>query len=435
MRASDVVCLSYAGDLPDGGCHVGGFADLGLDEDVSLDHLGLRVISVVATLSQRSRPGAHGLLRGKGAAITIEELGEFGLIDAITRAMARASGITPASVAIGPGDDAAVLHANGMVVATTDMMIEGRHFRADWSSAADIGHKAAARNLADVAAMGATPAALLVAFAGPGKLEVSWVTDLAAGIASEGAAAGASVAGGDTSSSDKVMIAITALGELAGRTPVRRSGARPGDVIAVAGRLGSAAAGYALLAAGMSAAAPGAGLTGQAATMAPGPAVPEPSVRDAAGAGPAVPEAAVRDAALSVLADAHRRPQPPYQAGPEAALLGATSMIDVSDGLIADLGHVSEASGVRIELRSSHLRSAPVADEESLRRAAEVLGSTDWLLWVLTGGDDHALVATFPAQVALPQSWTVVGTVAPGHGVAVDGRTWTDQGGWEHFRP
>src|SRR5258708_21008278 len=172
--------------------------------------------------------------------------------------MAAASGRAAASdrdgdsaVLRGTGDDAAVLRtADGRVVATTDMLIEGRHFRHDWSSAADIGHKAAARNLVDVAAMGAVPTALLVGFAGPGHLTVEWVTELAASIAAECAAAGAAVAGGDTSSAETVLLAITALGDLAGRDPVTRGGARPGDVVAVAGTLGSAAAGLDLLAAG-----------------------------------------------------------------------------------------------------------------------------------------------------------------------------------------
>src|SRR5215469_3087427 len=134
------------------------------------------------------------------AGITIGELGEFGLIAAITASMAAAAGEVGDALILGAGDDAAVVAApDGRVVATTDMLIEGRHFRLEWSSAADIGHKAAARNLADVAAMGAVPTALLVCFAGPGHLPVEWVSELAAGIAGECAEAGASVAGGDTS--------------------------------------------------------------------------------------------------------------------------------------------------------------------------------------------------------------------------------------------
>lgn len=302
------------------------------------------------------------------------------------------------AVLLGAGDDAAVLRApDGRTVATTDMMLEGRHFRREWSSASDIGHKAAARNLADIAAMGAVPTALLVAFAGPGDLSLQWVTDLASGIARECDEVGAVVAGGDTSSADKVIIAITALGDLAGQAPVTRSGARPGDLVAVAGQLGSAAAGLSLLAADADLSVPG--------------------LDNLAG-----------------LVQAHRRPRPPYAAGPAAGLLGATSMIDISDGLIADLGHIAEASDVRIELSSSLLGDDRIARRDALRQASALLGLPEWLPWVLTGGDDHALAATFPASAALPAAWTVVGAVTPGHGVLVDQHNWADRGGWEHFR-
>ena len=343
------------------------------------------------------------ILRKKAeTVITIGELGEFGLIAAITEAMAAVAGQlgdrgADSPLLVGAGDDAAVLRTADMrVVATTDMLIEGRHFRRDWSSAADIGHKAAARNLADVAAMGAVPTALLVGFAGPGHLAVEWVTDLAAGIAAECAAVGAVVAGGDTSSADTVLLAVTALGNLDGRDPVRRNGARPGDVVAVAGTLGSAAAGLDLLTAGIS--------------------------RDRSGV-----------ADLAGLVRAHRRPGPPYSAGPQAAALGATSLIDVSDGLVADLGHVALASGVRIELASRRVAAEPIARVGALKQAAKLLGRADWIRWVLTGGDDHALVATFPAGVVLPAVWTTVGFVAKGHGVAVDGEIWEGAGGWDHF--
>jgi len=286
------------------------------------------------------------------------------------------------------------------------MLIEGRHFRREWSSACDIGRKAAARNLADIAAMGARPTALLVAFAGPADLEVSWVLDLVTGIARECAAAGASVAGGDTSGADTVMLAVTALGDLADREPVTRAGARPGDAVAVAGTLGAAAAGLALLTAGW-----------------------RPRSADPA-----------ESAALAGLVMAHRRPSPPYRAGPQAALLGATSMIDVSDGLIADLGHVAEASGVRVELRSDLLAAEPPVPVGALRAAATWLAGAGaepapaWLGWVLTGGDDHALAATFPADIALPADWTVVGKIAEGRDVQIDGRRWKERAGWEHFR-
>ncbi len=361
------------------------------------------------------------------AAITIGELGEFGLIAAITTAMAARSHAEGDAVILGPGDDAAVVATpDRRVVATTDMLIEGRHFRTDWSSATEIGHKAAARNLADVVAMGGVPTALLVCFAGPGHLSVDWVTELAVGIASECAAAGAAVAGGDTSSAETVVLAITALGDLGGRAPVTRSGARPADVVAVAGTLGSAAAGLDLLVGALDDHVGGVG--GESVGGTGGESVGR------VGGDRAAPVFDVGSSPeLAALVGAHRRPSPPYAAGPEAAALGASSMIDVSDGLIADVGHIAEASGVRIELSSAALGAEPIARVAALRQAADRLGKSNWLPWVLTGGDDHALVATFPPEVPLPDTWTRVGTVARGHGVSVDDRLWRGAGGWDHF--
>jgi thiamine-monophosphate kinase len=304
------------------------------------------------------------------------------------------------------------------VVATTDFLLEGRHFRRDWSGAADVGHKAAARSLADLAAMGAEPSALLVALAAPPGLPVSWARELAEGLAAECARAGAYVIGGDTARADHVLLAVTGLGDLAGRAPVLRSGAAPGDLVAVAGPLGPAAAGLALLTAG---------LTGD----------------------PLVAE--------------HLRPAPPYDAGPEAADLGATAMIDVSDGLLADLGHVAAASGVRIDLLSDALRpgdrlltaaravlavSSDRTDQAARPGAAAPPPAADapWteaLRWVLSGGEDHSLAATFPAGTRLPPRWRVIGTVhsgpghpgagRPGHGVVIDGQPWAETPGWDHF--
>src|SRR5579863_5890532 len=125
---------------------------------------------------------------------TLASLGEFGLITALS------SWLPPGRrTLVGIGDDAAVLAVpDGRVVATTDFLLEGRHFRRDWSSARDVGHKAAARSLADVAAMGAVPTAILVPLALPGDLPVSWARELAAGLAAECALVGAGIAGGDT---------------------------------------------------------------------------------------------------------------------------------------------------------------------------------------------------------------------------------------------
>jgi thiamine-monophosphate kinase len=342
---------------------------------------------------------------------TVAALGEFGLIAALSQWLPPTPGAP--RVLVGIGDDAAVLVApDGRVVATTDFLLEGRHFRRDWSTATDVGHKAAARSLADIAAMGAVPTGLLVALAAPADLPVSWARDLAAGLAAECARAGASVIGGDTARASSVLLATTGLGDLAGRDPVRRSGAAPGDLVAVAGPLGHAAAGLALLSAG----------------------IPE---------GP--------------LVAAHLRPAPPYDAGPEASALGATAMIDVSDGLMADVGHIASASGVLIDLarlRPGEPLLAAARAVTAARRHTDVArtdggispGPTDVppseaptpsaeaLRWMLTGGEDHSLAATFPPGAALPPRWTVIGAVRQGPaGVVVDGQPWAGSAGWDHF--
>jgi thiamine-monophosphate kinase len=299
---------------------------------------------------------------------TARDLGEFGLIARVVERLGSSDGVL-----VGPGDDAAVVRApDGRVVATTDVLVEDVHFRRDWSTAYDVGRKAAAANLADVAAMGATGTALLVGLAAPPDLPLSWATGLADGLRDEAALVGAVVVGGDTVGNDRLVVSVTALGDLAGRSPVTRGGARPGDVVVVAGRVGWSAAGLALLRAG-------------------------------ATGGP--------------LVDAHRRPAPPYAVGPALADAGATAMCDVSDGLLADLGHLARASGVAVGLHSGRL-----ADD-----AVELAD-------VLTGGEDHALVATLPAGTAVPQGCRVVGRVSAGAaGVLVDGEPAAGRGGWEHF--
>lgn len=329
---------------------------------------------------------------------SVADLGEWGLIAALAARM-------PAGpfAELGIGDDSAVVAApSGSVVAAVDLLLEGRHFLRSWSSAYDVGVKAAARSLADIAAMGAMPTALLVGFAAPGTLPARWASDLAAGLAFEAARAGAGVVGGDTARAESVLISVTALGDLAGRPPVRRAGARPGDVVAVAGSLGHSAAGHALLAAGVD--------------------------------------------GFADLVAAHLRPAPAYDAGPEAAVAGATAMIDVSDGLVADLGHVAGASGVWIDIDSRRLEP----DEVLARAAAAVsdpgpLSGTERgdspaalaLRWALTGGEDHSLAATFPPSADLPARWRVIGRIraaVTGGRVTVDGDPYEGPAGWDHFR-
>src|SRR4029453_2422788 len=155
---------------------------------------------------------------------SVRVVGEFGVI---ARVLAKAGAARAAQV--GPGDDAAVLRTtDGRVVATTDVLVEGRHFRRDWSSAEDIGHKAAAANLADVAAMGGVTTALGFGLAGPPTTQTGWLEGVSEGIAAECDPLGAAVVGGDlvaaAADSAAVVLSVSALGDLGGRAPGRRLG-------------------------------------------------------------------------------------------------------------------------------------------------------------------------------------------------------------------
>ena len=312
------------------------------------------------------------------ATTTLADLGEFGLIAELSRRFAQGD-----HVLIGPGDDAAVVAVpTGRVVVSTDVLVDGRHFRRDWAEAEDVGHRVAAANLSDLNAMGGVATALTVGLAAPPDLPAAWALGLTDGIAAEAALVGASVVGGDLTSADQVMVAVTVLGYVDGE-PVRRSGARPGDVLALAGRQGWAAGGLAVLGRGFR------------------------SPRK--------------------LVDAYRRPEPPYAAGPQARMAGATAMIDVSDGLVADVGHLAAASGVAVDITTGAFELA-----EPLQAVGAALGA-DPMGFILGGGDDHALAATFPAGAALPEGWTVIGTVAEGEGVTVDGAAYEGPTGHTHF--
>lgn len=341
---------------------------------------------------------------------TIGGLGEFALIARVTSQFPRTD-----DVILGPGDDAAVVAApDGRTVATTDLLVEGRHFKREWSSARDVGHRAVAQNYADVVAMGARPTGLLIGFAAPPELPLAWAEEFTAGVRDECALAGGAVVGGDTVGSDTLTIAITALGDLEGRSPVRRDGARPGDVVAYTGYLGLSAAGLALL-----------------------------ELRDATGQAPVGQALVGATDGLARCLSEHRRPSPPYAAGPEAALLGATAMLDVSDGLLQDLGHICRASGACIDLDSNALQPDP-----ALLEAVRVLGAPEGKAvdaarrLMLSGGEDHALAAVFPPEVRLPGHWHTVGTVgetpqtegeSTGSRVTVDQNV-VENGGWDHFR-
>jgi len=338
------------------------------------------------TLQGLSAPCLSGIM-GSGVNLgrdaTLAEVGEFPLIAAITERLSLG-----ADVRVGPGDDAAVLAITDAVATSMDVLVEGVHFRRDWSEARDVGRKAVAVNVADLEAIGARATGLLVGFSAPADLMVGWVLDFADGLCQEGHAAGVSLIGGDVTKARDITIAVTVMGSLDGREPVLRSGARPGDVVAICGRLGWAAAGLAVLARGFR--------------------------------------------SPRVLVEAQKVPQVRYGAGAVAARAGATAMIDVSDGLLADLGHVAQASGVLIDLRRDAFELA-----EPLQAVAAATGA-DPYTFIFTGGDDHALAATFASPDAVPEGWLVVGQVEVADhdqtGVLVDGAVWETPGGFDHFR-
>jgi thiamine-monophosphate kinase len=336
---------------------------------------------------------------------TVADRGEDGLIaDVLTRYPGASF------MPVGPGDDAAVLDLRerfpGRLVVCTDTVVEGHDFRRAWSSGRDVGVKIAAQNFADIAAMGGRSHALLVSLVTPGDLPAAWAGELAEGLAAECTRAGAVVAGGDVSAGSELVVTGTAIGTLASQVAVLRSGARAGDVVALSGRTGRSAAGLDLLRAGFGASA------GRREPARGGERAPSPATDDVTGA----------------LTGEHRRPHPPYEAGVAAALAGATAMIDTSDGLLRDGGRIAHASGVLIDLDSAALHP-----DSELIEAARWLGM-DPAAWVLSGGEDHQLLACFPAGTRLPAPFRAVGVVRAGPpAIVVDGAPVPGPGGFRHF--
>lgn len=321
----------------------------------------------------------------------LETVAQVGENEALKRTIARLNSSEHALV--GPGDDSAVISApDGRFTVTTDTLIEGHDFKLDWSTGYDLGWKAVASNLADVAAMGAVPTALVVALSVPGTTPVTWLEHFADGLkaACLALAPGCGVVGGDLAASEQVMISVAAHGSLEGREPVLRSGAQVGDIVAVAGTLGRAAAGLALL---------------------------ESGNRDAV-------------SAYDDLVNIQRRPNPPIQAGIAAAIAGATAMLDLSDGLARDAARISKASSVTIQIDPLQLQGFEAVLEESARAIAA--NPRDW---VIGGGEDHSLLATFPAGATLPRAFKPIGVVLPqGPAPVMLGAQALPERGWDSSR-
>src|SRR5829696_1036481 len=313
---------------------------------------------------------------------TLSELGEFALIETLTGGVSHAPGVL-----IGPGDDAAAIEITGILLSSVDVLVEGVHFRRDWVEARDVGRRAVAVNVADIEAMGGRAVGMLAGFSAPGDLPVAWAREFADGLQTECAAAGVALLGGDVTLARDVTVAVTVLGVTDGVEPVPRGGARPGDVVALTGRVGWAGAGLLVLSRGFRS-----------------------------------PRAVV---------DAYRVPQVPYGAGAAAARAGAHAMIDISDGLLADLGHVAAASTVQIDVSTGAFELP-----EPLQSVAAATNTDPYSL-ILTGGEDHALAATFSSAAQVPDGWSVIGAVRPptseGPLVLVDGAPWEATLGFDHF--
>ncbi|MHA7270759.1 thiamine-phosphate kinase [Arthrobacter sp. HLT1-20] len=314
---------------------------------------------------------------------------------------------TGCSMLLGPGDDSAIIAApDGRTVISIDTQVQDKDFRLLWpngsaSSGFDVGWKAAAQNLSDINAMGAVATAMVVSLTLPGTTPVCWVEDFADGLSAAIVALGApqcSVAGGDLSGGSELVVTVAVTGSLDGLAPVLRSGARAGDQIAVCGNMGFSAAGWAL----------------------------HESTIPAADFTPALAHAAQLFA----------RPFPPLAAGAAAARAGATAMMDISDGLLRDATRLATASGVTLDLDGTVLRGVARGLEE-----CAVALVADPFAWVLTGGEDHGLLSTFPAGVTLPRGFLRIGSVlsldAAGLAVTIDGQNFKGAAdgavGWDHF--
>ncbi|MFB0833143.1 thiamine-phosphate kinase [Arthrobacter halodurans] len=351
-----------------------------------------------------------GSPRGNGGP-TVGALGEAGVLARILPRLAGAPAL------LGPGDDAALVAApDGCFAITVDTLVQDQDFRLEWASGHpasgfDVGWKAAAQNLSDVNAMGAVATSAVISLTLPAATPVSWVEDFADGFAAAVRGLGAhrcAVAGGDLGRGREISATTAVTGDLEGRAPVLRSGARPGDAVAVCGRLGAAAAGLALL---------------ESSVALDGPDLPDGlDLPD----GPDLPVGP--DAALRELVRAQCRPHPPLDAGPRAAAAGATAMMDLSDGLARDVPRLARASGVDVELDPAALETAA----RRLAPAAEALGA-DPLEWVVTGGEDFGLLACFDAAATVPDGFAVIGSCVAGTGTLRLGGRPVLEAGWDHF--
>ncbi len=283
---------------------------------------------------------------------------EFELIEQIT-----VRPPDPPRIRVGIGDDASVVDAAGRIATSVDTAVDGIHFHRGWSTPEQIGMKAVGSALSDLAAMGAGERGvdIYLSLGSPRDLDPELLRGIARGTATIAARHGAALAGGDTVGSPVLFLAVTVTGHLGGDDPVvARSGARPGDLVVVTGELGGARAGLWLL---------------------ENPALP---------VSPELP-AEVRASLIGRQLEA----EPRIAVGAALARAGATAMIDLSDGLVADLGHVARASSVDRPAVTIRLEAGQVPVAPGAAEVAEATG-TDRLTPALAGGEDYELAATLP---------------------------------------
>ena len=333
---------------------------------------------------------------------TIAELGEFGLIERLTAGLPQ-----PTDVIVGVGDDAAILDTGGdeLVVATCDAQVEDTHFRLRHAHPQDIGRRALAVNLSDIAAMGARPRFALISLLLPPMLDVAILDGIYAGLRAEAAQYNVALVGGNIArNAERLIIDITLLGTGMRDRLLRRDSAEPGEVVMVTGSLGSAAAGLLV-------------------------------VEDEQLAAKIPPESLV-----GVLA-AHRTPTPRVAAGQWLAQHGVTTGIDVSDGLAADIAHICKASGVGVNIEAESL---PIQPEVAM--IATLAGRQPQDL-ALFGGEDYELLFTAPADradvlaqelfIATGIEATAIGTMSKGTDLTLfrQGKSSPlHPTGWDHLR-